>query len=297
MEIVVVGHLSRDLIITPETTREVLGGGTAYAMLAMNLEAFGAGIISCVGTDFEEDYVQTLQESGLGIDGLHYRGRKSTRFVNEYDEKGVRTQRLEARAPPLKPDDMQSKYLGASIYHFCPLTAEEIPISMIETARSSGGLVSLDAQGYLRAVEGEEVVEREWPDRDQVIGLTDVVKLDDSELELAVDAKSELSAATELLTLGPRMVVVTRDKRGSTIYTRNIQVDVPLVLANAQVDSTGCGDSYTIGFLLEYMRTGDVSRAGLFGATCSSFNVETIGPYNLPSKEQVLRRMKPYSQA
>jgi len=136
MEIVVVGHLSRDLIITPETTREALGGGTAYAMLAMSLEAFGAGIISCVGTDFEEEYVQTLQESGLDIEGLHYRGRKSTRFINEYDEKGVRTQRLEARAPPLKIDDIESKYLGASIYHFCPLTADEIPVSMIEAART-----------------------------------------------------------------------------------------------------------------------------------------------------------------
>ncbi|MHA2378671.1 MAG: carbohydrate kinase family protein [Candidatus Thorarchaeota archaeon] len=297
MEIVVVGHLSRDLIITPEMTREALGGGTAYAMLAMNLEAFGAGIISCVGTDFEEEYVQTLRDSGLDIDGLKYRGRKSTRFVNEYDENGVRTQRLKARAPPLKLDDMQSKHLGASIYHFSPLTADEIPISLIETARSSGGLVSLDAQGYLRACEGEEIVQREWPDCDQVISLVDVVKLDDSELEVAVEAKSELSAVTELLGLGPRMVIVTRDRRGSTIYTRNIQVDIPLVLADAQVDSTGCGDSYAIGFLLEYVRTGDVRRAGLFGATCSSFNVETLGPYNLPNKEQVLRRMKPYSQA
>ncbi|MHA2432635.1 MAG: carbohydrate kinase family protein [Candidatus Thorarchaeota archaeon] len=297
MEIVVVGHLSRDLIITPEMTREALGGGTAYAMLAMNLEAFGAGIISCVGTDFEEEYVQTLRDSGLDIDGLKYRGRKSTRFVNEYNENGVRTQRLKARAPPLKLDDMQSKHLGASIYHFSPLTADEIPISLIETARSSGGLVSLDAQGYLRACEGEEIVQREWPDCDQVISLVDVVKLDDSELEVAVEAKSELSAVTELLGLGPRMVIVTRDRRGSTIYTRNIQVDIPLVLADAQVDSTGCGDSYAIGFLLEYVRTGDVRRAGLFGATCSSFNVETLGPYNLPNKEQVLRRMKPYSQA
>ena len=52
MEIVVVGHLSRDLIVMPERSQEALGGGTAYAMLAPALGAFGAGIISKVGADF-----------------------------------------------------------------------------------------------------------------------------------------------------------------------------------------------------------------------------------------------------
>ncbi|MFQ5831086.1 MAG: carbohydrate kinase family protein [Candidatus Thorarchaeota archaeon] len=297
MELVVVGHLSRDLVITPESTRETIGGGTAYAMLAMALEAFGAGIVSCVGADFEEEYTQVLRDSGLDLDGLVERGSKSTRFINEYDESGVRTQRVEAIAPPLQLDDMRPKHLGASIYHFCPLTSDEIPASMIEAARSSGGLISLDAQGYLRATKGKMIVQKEWEGRDDVVRLVDVVKLNESELATAVDAKSELSAATELLSLGPRMILVTRHQKGSTIYTRNIQVDIPLVLANAQVDSTGCGDTYAIGFLLEYMRTGDVKRAGLFGATCSSFNVETAGPYEMPTREQIERRMKPYAQA
>ncbi len=297
MELVVAGHLSRDLVITPESTRETIGGGTAYAMIAMALEAFGAGIVTCVGSDFEEEYMQVLRDSGLDLDGLVERGSKSTRFINEYDESGTRTQKVEAIAPPLQLDDLRPKHLGASIYHFCPLTSDEIPVSMIEAARSSGGLISLDAQGYLRAAKGKKVVQKEWDGRDDIVRLVDVVKLDESELATAVDAKSELSAATELLSLGPRMILVTRQQKGSTIYTRNIQVDIPLVLANAQVDSTGCGDTYAIGFLLEYMRTGDVKRAGLFGATCSSFNVETAGPYDMPTREQVERRMKPYAQA
>ncbi len=49
MEIVVVGHLSRDLIVTPEYERESLGGGTAYAMIAPHLGALAAGIVTRVG--------------------------------------------------------------------------------------------------------------------------------------------------------------------------------------------------------------------------------------------------------
>ena len=55
MDIVVVGHLSRDLLVTPETAREALGGGTAYAMLAPSLGISKCGIVSCVGDDFDED--------------------------------------------------------------------------------------------------------------------------------------------------------------------------------------------------------------------------------------------------
>ena len=83
MDIVVVGHLSRDLIITPKSRSEAIGGGTAYAMLAPSLNAFDAGIISKVGEDFEQEYWKTLESSGLTLTGLRKSGSKSTRFVNK----------------------------------------------------------------------------------------------------------------------------------------------------------------------------------------------------------------------
>ncbi|MHA2207737.1 MAG: carbohydrate kinase family protein [Candidatus Thorarchaeota archaeon] len=297
MEIVVIGHLSRDLILTPESRTETIGGGPAYAMIAPKIGALGAGIISCVGEDFEDDYIATLETAGLNVSGIQKRGAKSTRFINEYDEEGRRTQRVECIGSPLSPSDVLPQHMGASIYHFSPLTADEIPYSVIDSVRVGGPLISIDSQGFLRGIEDEIIIEREWPNRDEILALADVVKFDEAELKLAYDSQSELSSVTELLSIGPRMVLVTRDRRGSTVYTRNTQKDIPLVLANAQTDPTGCGDVYVISFLLEYMRTGDVKRAGLFGATCSSFNVETTGPYDLPTREQVERRMKPYAQS
>jgi sugar/nucleoside kinase (ribokinase family) len=297
MEIVVIGHLSRDLIITPESRTETIGGSPAYAMIAPKIGALGAGIISCVGKDFEKEYIDTLSTAGLNVSGIQERGQKSTRFINEYDDEGSRTQRVESIGSPLSPNDILPQHLGASIYHFSPLTANEISHSVIESVRVGGSLISIDSQGFLRGIKDELIIEREWTDRDEILALADVVKFDEAELKLAYDAQSEISAVTELLSIGPRMVLVTRDRRGSTVYTRNTQKDIPLVLANSQTDPTGCGDVYVISFLLEYMRTGDVKRAGLFGATCSSFNVENTGPYDLPTREQVERRMKPYGQS
>ncbi len=298
MELLVVGHLSRDLIITPEYTREALGGGAAYAMLAPAIGAFGTGIISKVGLDFDESYKAILITSGLNLTGLYYDGAHTTRFVNEYNASGERTQRVEALAPQICPYDFTDDHAQANIIHFAPLTCNDIDEDCYYIAREHGALVSLDVQGYLRSITDDRLVTpKKWPESDKILGLVDVVKLHDSELKTINTDESELSAVSHILDIGPRIVIVTRDLRGSTIYTRKTQVDIPLVLANAQVDTTGCGDTYSIGFLLEYMRSTDVKRAGLFAATCSSFNVETIGPYDMPNRVMIETRMRPYLQA
>jgi sugar/nucleoside kinase (ribokinase family) len=293
LEIVVVGHLSRDLIVTPEYTRESLGGGTAYAMIAPKLGALGAGIVTRVGSDFEQSYIAELKNSGLDISGLRTAGKRSTRFVNQYDQEGNRTQRVEAVAPEIRSSDLLPQHLQANIFHFAPLIYEVHP-SCIETARTHGALVSLDVQGFTRTLDGERVIATHWKDAAQVLRYVDVVKCDPSELKLVMGEGTQLASVTKMLEYGPRVVVVTRDRAGSTIYTRNIQLDIPLVLADRMVDTTGSGDTYIIGFMLEYMRTGDVRRAGLFGATCASYNLEYVGPYNLPSRSMVEQRMQKY---
>ncbi|MHA1862728.1 MAG: carbohydrate kinase family protein [Candidatus Thorarchaeota archaeon] len=297
MDIVIVGHLSRDLIITPEIKREALGGGGAYAMLAPSLEAINAGIISKVGEDFEEEYWNTLESSGLLLTGLQKSGSQSTRFVNKYDTEGNRVQVVEALAEPITSVDFSDDYLDASVVHFSPLTASEIDIDCIKLAKSNAEITSLDVQGYIRSIDRSGmVIPRNWKERDEILGLVDIVKFHEAELKMTIDGESELSAVTQILDLGPRIVLVTHDRRGSIIYTRNEQISIPLVIADAQIDTTGCGDVYTIGFLLEYMRSSNLKRAGLFAATCSSFNIETIGPYNMPSRADVETRMMPYLQ-
>jgi len=196
------------------------------------------------------------------------------------------------------PKDFTDDHLEANIIHFSPLSAEEISIECIRQARSSAALTSLDVQGYTRSIDRSGVVTpKRWTERDEILELVDIVKFHVSELFAVVRAESELSAASQILSLGPIVVLVTHGQRGSVIYTRNSQVKIPLVLARVQADTTGCGDTYTIGFLLEYMRTGDVRRAGLFAATCASFNVESVGPYDMPTRSMVESRMRAYIQA
>ena len=294
MDLVIVGHLSRDLLITPDTTREALGG-CAYAMLASSLGVANAGIVSKVGEDFEQEYWNTLRSSGLSLTGLHKSGPKSTRYVNKYDKNGNRIQFVENLAEKITLDDFPEDYYDARAVHFSPLSPDEIDIECIRLSRSNATITSLDAQGYIRSIETDgKVAVKNWVDRDEVLSLLDIVKLHEEELRIAMRGESELAMVSQILSLGPRIVIITRDKRGSTIYTRNEQVNIPLVQAEIEIDSTGCGDVYTIGFLIEYMRSSNLKRAGIFASTCASFNVETSGPYNMPSRLDVETRMQTY---
>ncbi len=291
MEIVVVGHLSRDLLVTPEIRRETLGGGTAYAMLAPAIGAHGAGIVSRVGRDFEQEYIDALRNSGLDLTGLHMSGPVTTRFVNEYDEHGERTQRIEALAPSLSDKDLLPSHNDTSVVHFCPLTADEIHTSCFEAMASKEVLVSLDVQGFLRPSRLGPVEPTEWKDPERVLRHVDILKADEEEILLGMQAETEERAVEKALRYGPEIVIVTREQRGSTIFLRDSHVDIPAVFGEWLVDETGAGDTYMVGFLIEYVRSGNVERAGLFGATCASFNLEHVGPYKMPTREQVEERM------
>ena len=294
LEILVVGHLSRDLLLTPEMQRESLGGGTAYAMLAPAIGALGAGIVTRVGRDFEQEYVDTLRNSGLDLTGLRTGGPKSTRFVNIYDAHGERTQRIEAIAPPIRGEDFLPTHFNTNIVHFCPLTAGELHPSCFEALAFGRVQLSLDVQGFIRAGKIGPVETVEWEHRDVILRYINILKADETEILKAMGVETEEAGVRRALDMGPRIVIVTRGRKGSTIFTRDSRVDIPAVMGDRLVDETGAGDTYMIGFLLEYYRSGDLARAGLFGATCASFNLEHIGPHNFPSRDMIDRRMRHY---
>ncbi|MGY5852514.1 MAG: carbohydrate kinase family protein [Candidatus Thorarchaeota archaeon] len=294
MEIVVVGHLSRDLLITPSIRRETLGGGTAYAMLAPSIGATDSGIVSKVGDDLEQKYYSILQDAGLDLTGLVQSGANCTRFVNEYDDEGQRIQRIEHLAPSINAGDLFENHIRSDIIHFCPLTRIEIDLACFQKAARENALVSLDIQGFSRGVDGDRVIPRVWNNPELIVKYVDVIKADESELLVATNTDDIQSGMNRLFEMGLKLLLLTCGRKGSTIYTPDEQIDIPLVLADEVVDTTGCGDIYAIGFLVDYNRTRDLRSAGVFAATCASFNLEEVGPYNMPSHSQVEVRMRQY---
>ncbi|MBD3350196.1 MAG: hypothetical protein GF364_01795 [Candidatus Lokiarchaeota archaeon] len=72
-------------------------------------------------------------------------------------------------------------------------------------------------------------------------------------------------------------IIITKGENGSCIYSKNKEIDIPIVEANQVLDPTGAGDGYRAGLLGALHQDLPVEYGCKLGATMASFVVETIG--------------------
>jgi len=87
-------------------------------------------------------------------------------------------------------------------------------------------------------------------------------------------------SANFILTNGVKNVVVTQGKDGATLFRKNcepIHKDPPLVTV---VDTTGAGDAFMSGFIMEFEKSRNPIQALIKGNELGSKNVMSIGAIN-----------------
>lgn len=81
--------------------------------------------------------------------------------------------------------------------------------------------------------------------------------------------------------------VIKLGGRGAYIYDGLYYHCIP-AFDTKVVDTTAAGDAFTAAFTLEYLRSGDVERAGKFGNLAGAITVSRAGAYtSLPTAEEV----------
>lgn len=99
--------------------------------------------------------------------------------------------------------------------------------------------------------------------------------------------KSFKSAAGKLLSMGPKIVVVTLGEKGSFVVTRNEQFYLKARKVNV-VDTTGAGDAYAAGFLYGFVNNFPIKRCAEIGSALASFSVQKIGARaGLPNRKEL----------
>lgn len=89
--------------------------------------------------------------------------------------------------------------------------------------------------------------------------------------------------------------VVTLGSNGSLIFEGQDEYFLRRCKPMRVVDGTGAGDSYAGSFLAEYLKNGNLIKAGEVASVVSSFVVEEFGCQgNIPTKEQINERLKTY---
>lgn len=287
-----IGHITHDRVKTPEFCAEMPGGTAwyfAHAMARLGVKDFR--LLTCVGPD-EEAAVESLRT--LGVETEAVKSPRSVFFENIYGhDPNQRTQRVLSKAHPFDLETIRSAKSG--VFHLGTLLADDFAPEAIKEL-AVRGLVSVDAQGFLRRVVGECVEPCDWKEKRSVLPYVGVLKANEQEMVSLTGEKDPGVAARILADWGVKEVVLTLGDRGSLILREGVETRIPAFGVEKVTDTTGCGDTYMAGYLWRRNLGECPAEAGRYAAAMCTLKLATKGPFS-GTHEDVVRIVSGRSQA
>ena len=280
MSIVVVGSVALDSIETPSgRVAEVLGGSAAYFAVAASYFA-PVNVVAVVGEDFPEEAKATLISPTINLDGLEVHPGRTFRWTGRYHKNLNMRDTL----------DLQMNVVA----DFAPQLPEHYrQTPFVFLGNIDPGLQSrvLDQLAQPRLIGCDTIshwIENERPALEAVLKRVDVLIINNEEAQMISGEHNVVRAARQILTMGPKMLLVKRGEYGVLLFSPQSVFAVPAYPLEEVSDPTGAGDSFAGGFLGYLAESNDVSEAGLrkaivYGSVVASFTVEDFSLRRLQS--------------
>ena len=275
-DICCIGHITLDKIITPTHTAYLNGGTSYYISHALaTLPPIGYKLITSLA-ETEMEAVTEMRKKGIDVEVIP--SRKTVYFENKYGENmNNRTQRVLAKADPFTIDKLYG--VSARFIHLGSLLADDFSLDVIKYLHGRGTL-SVDAQGFLRYVDGENVYPCDWDWKVEALKYVDILKVNEFEIESLTGQADPHQAAEQLVRWGVKEVMMTFGNYGSIIFANGEYHEIPAYTPTTLVDATGCGDTYAAGYLYMRSRGAGYDEAGRFAAAMSTLKLEKTGPFD-----------------
>ena len=290
LDICCIGHVTLDKIVTPAQTVFLPGGTSYYFSYGINSLFQSTRVASAAQsrqplsykliTSLAEKEMHAVEDMrGIGIEVEVIPSRRTVYFENIYtsSNRNERHQRVRDKADPFTPEKLQG--VEARYIVLGSLLADDFPLETLRALHGHGTLV-VDAQGYLREVRGEEVFAVDWQEKREALQYVDVLKVNEYEAEVLTGEKDLHAAAQCLAAWGVKEVLLTLGSFGSIIYADGHFYDIPAYEPLLLVDATGCGDTYTMGYVYRRAQGASVEEAGRFAAAVSTIKLEHSGPFS-----------------
>lgn len=246
--------------------RKVAGGAPANVAVGVSKLGLKASFIGRVGDDeFGRFLEKTLIENGVDTSQVQFDSRVRTGLAFIAVPTPNTREFLFYRSPSAdmmldwKEFD-ENVIKDTKILHFGSITLIGEPsktstYEAVKMAKSAGAIISYDPNLRLHLWPNSEEAKKMIT---QAIPLSDVIKLNNEELYFITGKKSiedMRGAMDELLSLGPKLCVVTMGEMGCSYATKRLFGYIPSFKVNA-VDTTGCGDSFVAGLLTGILKEG-----------------------------------------
>ena len=274
-----IGHITRDRIITLRPPRVThCAGGTAYyvawafASLPRDVDF---EVVTSVSREVMPE-IDKLRQSGIAVTA--FESKTNVFFENNYGlNMDNRTQRVLSKSEPFTIEQLRD--VEAKVFHLGTLLADDFAPEVVEYLASKGD-VSIDVQGYMRYVEGEQVISTAWEDKLRLLKHTAILKVNEFEFQSLTGLSDPHTAAEQIHDWGVREVIITLGGGGSLIYADGRFFETPAYPPQQTIDATGCGDTYSAGYLYGRAKGMDYAESGRFAAAMCTLKLEHTGPFN-----------------
>ena len=292
-KLVIVGTCAFDEIESPfGKTGKILGGaGTFIGLAASNFDVDQA-IVSVVGSDFPEEYIDLLKSRGINMEGLEVVKDGKTffwkgRYHNDLNSRDTLITELNTLADfnPIVPEaykDAEIVMLG----NLHPL----VQLSVLDQMNKKPKLAILDTMNFW--------MDSALEDLKKVIAKVDVITINDEEARQLSGEYSLVTAAQKISAMGPRFVVIKKGEHGALLFEDDKIFFAPALPLEEVFDPTGAGDTFAGGFAGYLTSTGDLSfenmkRAIIHGSNLASFCVEKFGTERMQNlkPEEIEKRL------
>ncbi|MFA5556520.1 MAG: PfkB family carbohydrate kinase [Flavobacteriaceae bacterium] len=295
-KLLVVGTVAFDAIETPfGKTDKILGGaGTFIGLSASNFD-IEIGIVSVVGDDFPQEYLDLLTNRNIDISGIEIvKGGKtffwSGRYHNDLNSRDTLETQLNTLADfkPIVPENFKDADV-VMLGNLHPNIQMEVLNQLPERPK----LVALDTMNFWMDCALEELK--------AVLKKIDVITINDEEARQLSGEYSLVKAAQKIHEMGPKYVVIKKGEHGALLFNDDEVFFAPALPLKEVFDPTGAGDTFAGGFSGYIAQSENISfenmkNAIIFGSNLASFCVEKFGTERMLDlrKDEIFRRLQQF---
>ena len=295
-KLLIVGTVAFDAIETPfGKTDKILGGAATYIGLSASHFNVKSAIVSVVGDDFPQEYLDLLTSRNIDISGLEVvQGGKtffwSGLYHNDLNSRDTLDTQLNVLADfqPKVPQDFKDADV-VMLGNLHPL----VQSSVLDQMEKQPKLVVLDTMNFWMDCALPELLD--------VIKRVDVITVNDEEARQLTGEYSLVKAAAKIHTMGPKYVVIKKGEHGALLFHQKEIFFAPALPLEEVFDPTGAGDTFAGGFSgfiaqSENVSFGNMKNAIIYGSNLASFCVEKFGTERMVTleKAEVQQRLQQF---
>jgi sugar/nucleoside kinase (ribokinase family) len=277
-------------------TDKILGGAGTYIGLAAQNFGIDSAIVSVVGGDFPQKYLEEFKKRNINIDGIEQVPDGKTFFwkgryhedMNSRDTLDTQLNVLENFTPKV-PENYRDAEI-AMLGNLDPQVQIDV-VNQLDNPK----LLVLDTMNFWMDSALEKLKE--------AISKVKVLTINDEEARQLSGEYSLVRAARKIEKMGPEFIVIKKGEHGALLFHKDQMFFAPALPLEEVFDPTGAGDTFAGGFTGYLAKTGDYSfknmkKAVIYGSNLASFCVEKFGTERMMnlSEKEINERMKTFKK-